>query len=89
MYLLPVTPSVLVVLILLSANVSFGLYLYVRYSPRASIMVAAAGDDLSSYEGSWPPILLLNGFGKRVVFLTWLNIVITAYLIYTAPYYVD
>jgi len=56
----------MIMALLLCMNGTFGLYIYLRFSPRKRILVAMSEDEYERYKESMPPLSKLNPYGRKL-----------------------
>lgn len=58
--------QIMIMALLLCMNATFGLYIYLRFSPKKQILVAMPEDEYKRYEASMPPLSRLNPYGRKL-----------------------
>jgi len=71
----------MILLLLMFINSTGGFYIYLRFSPRELVMVAMSKEEYDNYHESFPPLALLNIFGRKLVLLACACIAISLWLL--------
>jgi len=75
----------MILALLFCMNITFALYVYVRFCPCELIMVSLPEVEYEPYKDRFPPMAKLNPFGRRMVLYTYATAV-TSLLIVSELY---
>lgn len=66
--------TAMIMLLLVTMNSAFGLYIYIRFGPKKLFMIELPEEQYRRYKESLPPLSKLNGYGRRLLLFTCLTV---------------
>lgn len=73
--------TVMIMLLLLTMNSAFGLYIYIRFGPKQLFMIELPEEEQRRYKERLPPLSKLNGYGRKLFLFSGLTVAISLLLL--------
>ncbi|ATX80344.1 hypothetical protein Ga0123461_1938 [Mariprofundus aestuarium] len=73
--------TVMILALLFCMNITFALYVYLRFCACELIMVSMPEEEYELYKDRFPPMAKLNPFGRRMVLYTYVAAVTSVLIV--------